>query len=62
MTLAEHDLQALGLKIMARLFTRELLWEIPRDNLAVIWDTGTQQELRCQFHFPQQKTKAVRRA
>ena len=62
-TLAEHDLQAESLKqIMARLFTRELFWEIPLDNLAIIWDTGTQQELRSQFHFQQQTTKAVRRA
>ena len=59
----QHDLQAESLKqIMARLFTRELFWEIPLDNLAIIWDTGTQQELRSQFHFPQQTTKAVRRA
>ena len=53
-TLAEHDLQAESLaQIMARFFTRELLWEIPIDNLAIIWDTGTQQELRSQFHFQQ---------
>ncbi len=51
-TLAEHDIQAESLaQIMTRFFTRELLWEIPIDNLAIIWDTGTQQELRYQFHF-----------
>jgi 2'-5' RNA ligase len=51
-TLAEQDIQAESLaRIMARFFTRELLWEIPIDNLAIIWDTGTQQELRYQFHF-----------
>ena len=53
-TLAEHDLQAESLaRIMTRFFTRELLWEIPIDNLAIIWDTGTQQEFRYQFHFQQ---------
>ncbi len=53
-TLAEHDLQVASLKqIMARLFTRELVWEIRIDNLAIIWDTGTQQELRSQFYFQQ---------
>jgi 2'-5' RNA ligase len=53
-TLAEHDLQAESLKqIMARLFTRELVWEMRIDNLAIIWDTGTQQELRSQFSFSQ---------
>ena len=51
-TLAEHDIQAESLaQIMTRFFTRELLWEIPIDNLSIIWDTGTQQELRYQFHF-----------
>ena len=51
-TLAEHDLQAESLKhIMARFFTRELVWHMRIDNLAIIWDTGTQQELRSQFSF-----------
>jgi len=51
-TLAEHDIQAESLApIMTRFFTRELLWEISIDNLAIIWDTGTQQELRYQFPF-----------
>jgi 2'-5' RNA ligase len=61
-TLAEHDIQAESLaRIMARFFTRELLWEIPIDNLAIIWDNGTRQELRYQFHFQQRgKLKAVR--
>ena len=41
-TLAEHDIQAESVaQIMARFFTREVLWEIPIDNLAIIWDTGT---------------------
>jgi len=51
-TLAEHDLQAESLQhIMARLFTRELVWEMRIDNLAIIWDTGALQELRSQFSF-----------
>ena len=51
-TVAEHDIQEESLaQIMARFFTREVLWEIPIDNLAIIWDTGTQQVLRYQFHF-----------
>jgi hypothetical protein len=40
---------------MARFFVREVLWEIPIDSLAIIWDTGTQQELRSQFHFQQRE-------
>jgi 2'-5' RNA ligase len=53
-TLAEHDLQVESLKqIMARLFTSELVWEMRIDNLAIIWDTGAQQELRSQFYFQQ---------
>jgi hypothetical protein len=43
-------------QIMARLFTRELVWQMRIDNLAIIWDTGTQQELRSQFSFEQPQT------
>jgi 2'-5' RNA ligase len=63
-TLAEHDLQTESLKqIMARLFTRELVWDMRIDNLAIIWDTGMQQELRSQFSFQlPPKTPEMRRA
>jgi 2'-5' RNA ligase len=55
-TLAEHDIRAESLQqILPRLSTRELFWEIHVDNLAIIWDTGTQQELRSQFYFQTQK-------
>ncbi|MDQ2904207.1 MAG: 2'-5' RNA ligase family protein [Chloroflexota bacterium] len=46
-TLAEHDLQRESLaRIVARLYDRELFWEIAIDNLAIIWDSGTAQEVR----------------
>ncbi|SRR5579884_1324010 len=51
-TLAEHDIEPESVaRIIARLSSRQLFWEIPIDNLAIIWDTGAQQELRYQFSF-----------
>ncbi|MDQ2717329.1 MAG: 2'-5' RNA ligase family protein [Chloroflexota bacterium] len=51
-TLAEHDLQRESLaRIVARLYERELFWEIAIDNLAIIWDSGTAQEVRYRFDF-----------
>jgi len=55
-TLAEHDIEPENLaRIITRLASRPLFWEIPVGNLAIIWDTGTQQELRYQFPFQHQK-------
>src|SRR5579871_6608776 len=51
-TLAEHDIEPENLaRIITRLASRPLFWEIPVGNLAIIWDTGTQQELRYQIPF-----------
>lgn len=53
-TLAEHDIEPENLaRIVARLARRQLYWEMSIDNLAIIWDTGTRQELRYQFPFQQ---------
>ena len=53
-TLAEHDIEPENLaRVIARLSRRQLQWEILIDSLAIIWDTGTRQELRYQFPFQQ---------
>lgn len=51
-TLAEHDLNEENLaQIVSRFYERELVWKIRINNLAVVWDTGVQQELRYRFEF-----------
>jgi 2'-5' RNA ligase len=55
-TLAEHDIEPENLaRIITRLASRQLFWEIPVSNLAIIWDTGTRQELRYQIPFQHQE-------
>ena len=49
-TLAMHDLNSDNLsRIVQRLSTRTFNWQIHIDNIALIYDTGTKQELRCSY-------------
>lgn len=49
-TLAMHDLNSDNLsRIVQRLSTRTFNWQIHIDNIALIYDTGTKQELRCRY-------------
>ena len=49
-TLAEHDLdQQKVAQIISLLSQRDFFWNIVIDNLAVLWDTGTAQEVRYRF-------------
>lgn len=49
-TLAEHDTQAdTFASLLAWINERHLAWTIIIDNLAIVWDTGTSQELRYRF-------------
>lgn len=49
-TLAEHDVTRDKLAdIISAFSTRILSWKIHIDNIAVIWDTGTQHEVRYRF-------------
>jgi 2'-5' RNA ligase len=51
-TLAEHDITSETLAgIISRFSTRTMSWIIPINNIAVIWDTGTQQEVRYRFEL-----------
>ncbi|PZN09218.1 MAG: hypothetical protein DIU69_08940 [Bacillota bacterium] len=49
-TLAEHDLDAATAgRAVEFLLNRDLYWEVIIDNVALIDDTGTRQELRLRF-------------
>jgi len=49
-TLAQHDTQPdTFAALLTRINERQLSWDIPIDNLAIFWDTGTTQELRYRF-------------
>lgn len=51
-TLAEHDLQpASTARAVGFLMERNLYWDVVVDNLALIYDTGTRQELRLRLDF-----------
>ena len=51
-TLAEHDLEKQNVApIVSLLSERDFSWNIIIDNLAVIWDTGTVQEVRYRFNL-----------
>lgn len=45
--------------IMRYLSTRNFSWQIPIKNLALIYDTGTHQELREQYQFSGKSVQAV---
>jgi 2'-5' RNA ligase len=54
-TLAEHDLEKQSLsQIVSLLSERDFSWSMTINNLAVIWDTGTGQEVRYHFDLQQQ--------
>ena len=51
-TLAHGDLDYLQLSAIVRAFSeRQFHWEINVNNLSMIYDTGTEQGLRCRFNF-----------
>jgi 2'-5' RNA ligase len=51
-TLAHGDVDAAKVgEVIARLSARNFHWEITVNNLSLIYDTGTEQGLRCRFNF-----------
>jgi 2'-5' RNA ligase len=51
-TLAQSDIDCVRLaEIVCALATRNFHWEMEVNNLSYIYDTGTEQGLRCRFNF-----------
>lgn len=59
-TLAHGDVDHNQLaRIVRVLAARNFHWELTVNNLSLIYDTGTEQGLRCRFNFPNESSTAA---